>query len=86
MVSDWWTIPFSAVAAGFAAQRVIMLRLAKISKGGEAAKRETRRMIVEKVAAQSQANLLLAQGSSLLKVLQHIYSAVHANDRRLRRG
>lgn len=85
MFNAWWRLSADLIAANLAAQRVIAHRLVRIAEGGLAADREMRRMIVEKVAAQTEFNLKLAQGKSFQNALHGIHSAVHANDKRLRK-
>lgn len=83
MLNILWTISAEMIAANMAAQRVIAHRLVRIAEGGLAADREVRRMIVEKIAAQTETGLLLMQGKPLHKAVQHVHSVVHANDKRL---
>ena len=83
MLNVLWAISAEMIAANMAAQRVIAQRLVRIAEGGLAADREVRRMIVEKVAAQTEAGLLLMQGKPLNEAIKHVHSIVRANDRRL---
>lgn len=85
MLNILWALSAEMIAANMAAQRVIAHRLVRIAEGGLAADREVRRMIVEKVAAQTEAGLLLMQGKPLHKAVKHVQSVVRANDRRLRK-
>lgn len=85
MLNIFWAMSAEMIAANMAAQRVIVHRLARIAEGGLAADREVRRMIVEKVAAQTEAGLMLLQGKPPLKAVRHVQGIVRANDRRLRK-
>ena len=69
--------------AGFEAQRVIALRLMKLSAGGAAAEKEAQLMISEKMAACSEAAATLAMGGSPEKVLKRYRTIMRANNRRL---
>ena len=46
----WWKFSHDLMMANFEAQRVIALRMLKLSKGGKAAQREASKMVSEKVA------------------------------------
>jgi hypothetical protein len=69
--------------ANFAAQCVITMRLMRIGAGGKIAKREARRIIVEKVAAAAEAGMLMATGGDPHTVAKHHRRAVKANEKRL---
>jgi hypothetical protein len=89
-----WKLWTDAWQVGFDAQRVIALRLARISAGGAAANAECRRMVSEKVAAsaaaQAAAAAALVSGKGLDKAataaLAPLKRAVRANHRRLSRA
>jgi hypothetical protein len=85
MFDDWFRLMGSVAETNMAAQRVIAMRMMRLSRGGKSAKREARRMAVEKVAAAAEANLLLATGGDLHEVVKHYRRAVKANETRLRR-
>jgi hypothetical protein len=82
--SDAWDL-------GLDAQRVIALRLARISRGGATADAECRRMVSEKVAAAAAAHAAaaaaLARGKGIeaatAAALAPVKRAVRANHRRL---
>ncbi|MEJ0028359.1 MAG: hypothetical protein WDN01_20220 [Rhizomicrobium sp.] len=69
--------------AGFDAQRVIALRLAKLSAGGPKAQREAQLMVVEKLAASAEAAVTLAGGGSARTVIARYRAIMRANERRL---
>jgi hypothetical protein len=79
---------------GFESQRVIAMRLARISAGGASAKAECQRMVSEKVsaaaAAQAAATAALFGGKGLERAataaLAPVKRAVRANHRRLSRA
>lgn len=48
---SWLSLPFDLWRAGFEAQQVIALRLAKLALGGPAATTEMNRMVSEKMSA-----------------------------------
>jgi hypothetical protein len=85
-----WT---DAWQLGLDAQRVIAMRLARISGGGAAADAECRRMVLEKIVAvaagQAAAAAALAAGKGIetatLVALAPVKRAVRANHRRLSR-
>jgi hypothetical protein len=89
-----WKLWTDAWQVGFDAQRVIALRLARISAGGAAANAECRRMVSEKVAAsaaaQAAAAAALVSGKGLetaaTAALAPVKQAVRANHRRLSRA
>ncbi len=81
----WWKLPQELLAANLEAQRVIMLRVAKLAKGDTAARKEAQRMANEKVAASIEAGLTLASGGSPSKVLRRYRTLMRANAKRLSR-
>lgn len=85
MFDDWLRLATTVAETNLAAQRVIAMRLMRLGSGGKVAEREARRMVVEKVAAAAEANLLLATGASFHKVAKHYRRAVKANETRLHR-
>jgi hypothetical protein len=83
MFSNWLRLSIDIAMANIDAQQVIALRLAKMTKGGAAAHREARRMIVEKVAASAEAGISMASGRSAGSSVRRYRSTVRANKRRL---
>ena len=80
---NWWKLSSDLTMANLEAQRVIGLRLAKLAKGGAAANREARRMVVEKVAAHAEMTIALASGKSPQSVLRRYRTIMRANGKRL---
>jgi hypothetical protein len=72
-----------AVMLGLEAQRVIGLRLIKLSGRGPAAQAEALRMVSEKTAALAEAGLTLARGGSAGRVMRRYRTHVRSNKRRL---
>jgi len=72
-----------AVMLGLEAQRVIGLRLIKLSGGGPAAQAEALRMVSEKTAALAEAGLTLARGGSAGRGIRRYRTHVRSNKRRL---
>jgi hypothetical protein len=72
-----------AVMLGLEAQRVIGLRLIKLSGGDPAAQAEALRMVSEKTAALAEAGLTLARGGSAGRVIRRYRTHVRSNKRRL---
>ena len=85
MFDDWLRLMRTLAETNLAAQRVIAMRMMRLARGGKSAKREARRMAVEKVAAEAEAGRLLATGGDLNTVVKHYRRAVKANETRLRR-
>ncbi len=54
--ASWTKLVSGAVRLGAAAQTIIALRMAKLAKGGPAARREAKRMVDEKIKAAFNAN------------------------------
>ncbi len=89
-----WKLWIDTWQLGFDAQRVIAMRLARISAGGAAADAECRRMVSEKiaaaVAAQAAAAAALAGGKGIetaaTVALAPVKRTVRANRRRLSRA
>jgi hypothetical protein len=84
-LQQWWKFSTDLALAGFEAQRVVALRLAKLAAGGPAADREAFRMVTEKIAASAEAAATLAMGGSPEAVLHHYRKLMRANARRLSR-
>lgn len=83
MFGAWWKLGVDASLLAMESQQVIGLRLAKLAAGGHAAEVEAHRMVSEKIAAASEAALLLATGGSTAKVVAGYRRKVRANARRL---
>src|SRR5215831_3059370 len=89
-----WKLWTDMLHLGIDAQRVIAMRLARISAGGRAADAERRRMVSEKIAAgaaaQAAAAKALASGKGIgiaaAVALAPVKRAVRANHRRLSRA
>ena len=83
MSRNWMRLTHDAVMLGLEAQRVIGLRLIKLSSGGPAAQAEAFRMVSEKSAALTEAGLALARGGSAGSVIRRYRTRVRSNKRRL---
>jgi hypothetical protein len=83
MFNQWMKLSSDMVLAHFDAQRVISLRLAKLTRGGEAARLESHRMVVEKMTAAVDAATALASGKTSHSVLRRYRTIMRANQRRL---
>ena len=79
----WWKLSHNLMMAQFEAQRVIALRLFKLSQGGTDAQKEAEKMINEKLAASVEAGMTLAMGGSPSKVLRRYRTIMNANSKRL---
>ena len=79
----WGKLSHNSMMAQFEAQRVITLRLFKLSQGGPDAQKDAERMISEKVAASVEAGMTLAMGGSPGKVLRRYRTVMNANSKRL---
>jgi hypothetical protein len=83
MFSRWMKLSTHLMMAHFEAQRVIVLRLAKLAQGGTAAETESRRMVTEKLIAGTEAMTSLASGKSPDKIVRRYRTIMRANQRRL---
>lgn len=83
MFKNWWNLSSGLALAGMDAQRVIGLRLLMLSRGGPAAQREARRMVVEKIAASAETFASLASGRSPASILRRYRTIMRANEKRL---
>src|SRR5262249_38654184 len=83
MFRNWMRITNDAVMLGFETQRVIGLRLLKLSRGGGAAEAEALRMVTEKTTALAEAGMTLARGGSAGTIIRRYRTHVRANKRRL---
>jgi hypothetical protein len=85
MFKHWMEVTRDAVLLGFETQRVIGLRLMKLSRGGRAAELEALRMVTEKNTALAEAAVTLARGGSAGTVIRRYRTHVRSNKRRLLR-
>ena len=83
MFWNWIQLTRDAAMLAVETQRVMGLRMMKLSAGGPAAHAETLRMISEKGTAITEATLTLARGGSPNSVIRRYRSHVRANKRRL---
>jgi hypothetical protein len=83
MFRNWIQLTFDAALLGVEAQRVIGLRLIKLSAGGPAAQAEASRMVSEKTVALAEAGMTFACGGSAETVIRRYRSHVRSNKRRL---
>ncbi len=83
MFRKWLKLSTDIAIANMDAQRVIALRISTLAKGGPAADREARRMMVEKVAAAAEAGMAITAGRSASSIVRRYHSIVRANERRL---
>jgi hypothetical protein len=75
--------PFAIAMLAFEAQRVVELRLVKMSWGGAAAQAEVSRMVSEKIGASIEASGSLMMGGSLDAVVARYREHVAENTKRL---
>ena len=90
MFNAWLALTFQTAQLGLDAQRVVALRLMRLSGGGAAGATEARRMVADKMAALSEAQFataaaVLTGDSHRLanKVLRVFQKRVRANKTRL---
>jgi hypothetical protein len=83
MFRNWMRLTHDAMLLGLESQRVMGLRLMKLSRGGRAAQAEARRMFSEKTTALAEAGTTLARGGSAGTVIRRYRSRVRSNKRRL---
>ena len=83
MFKTWMRLTSDAVMLGWETQRVMGLRLLKLSRGGRAAETEALRMVAEKTSALAEAGMTLARGGSAGTVIRRYRTHVRANKRRL---
>jgi len=79
----WWKLSYDLAAANLEAQRVIALRMMKLTKGDAAAQKEAHKMVNEKLQASVEAAATLAAGGSLDTVLRRYRTIMRANAKRL---
>ena len=82
-MNAWWNYSKQIVLAQMEAQRVVGLRLLKLSQGGPAAAKEAEKMISEKVDASINNAATLAAGGTPAKVLGNYRRIIRANEARL---
>jgi len=83
MFKNWMRMTNDTVMLGFETQRVIGLRLLKLSRGGRAAEVEALRMVAEKTTALAEAGMTLARRGSAGTIIRRYRTHVRANKRRL---
>ena len=93
MLDPWLALTLKAIQMGAEAQSVIALRMLRLAAGGHRMEAEATRMVTEKVAAATEAQLVTAaaaisgspQHVVANKTLKAIRKRVRANKRRLSR-
>ena len=83
MFKNWMRLTRDAMLLGMETQRVMGLRLMKLSRGGRAAEAEALRMVAEKTNALIEAGTTLARGGSVERVIRRYRTHVRSNKRRL---
>jgi hypothetical protein len=83
MFKNWMRLTRDAMLLGMETQRVMGLRLMKLSRGGRAAEAEALRMVTEKTNALMEAGMTLARGGSAERVIRRYRTHVRSNKRRL---
>jgi hypothetical protein len=83
MFKNWMRVTRDVMLLGLETQRVIGLRLMKLSRGGRPAELETLRMLTEKNTALAEAAMTLARGGSAETVIRRYRTRVRSNKRRL---
>jgi hypothetical protein len=76
---------YDATMLSIEAQRVVGLRLMKLSKGGKKAHAEANRMVMEKITESMTAAATLLSGGSGHTVVAQVRKRVRSNSRRLSR-
>jgi hypothetical protein len=74
MLRTWMRLAFDAALLGVETQRVIGMRLMKLSAGGPAAQAEAMLMFSEKPSALAEATMTLARGGSAEAVIRRYRS------------
>ncbi|SDR45344.1 hypothetical protein SAMN05519103_03333 [Rhizobiales bacterium GAS113] len=85
MYMNWMKLSWNMGMLALESQKVIALRLAKLSIGGKGGSQEATDMVSEKVAAAGQAAVSLATGRSAVAVTKQYRKKVRSNLRRLRK-
>jgi hypothetical protein len=83
MFKNWMRVTRDAMLLGLETQRVIGLRLMKLSRGGRAADLEALRMVTEKNTALVETAMTLVRGGSAETVIRRYRTHVRSNKRRL---
>jgi hypothetical protein len=83
MYRNWFQLTVNAALLAVETQRVIGLRVVKLSRGGPAAQAEAIRMVSEKTTALGEAAMTLARGGSAGTVIRRYRTHVRSNKRRL---
>jgi hypothetical protein len=81
----WWKLSFETGLLALEAQRVILLRLARLAQGGSAANAEAVRMVVEKAAVGANLAVGLGLGGGPRSAVRKYRTRVRRNSRRLSR-
>ena len=81
MFSSWIDLSLSVMEA----QQVIWLRTMRIAQGGNAAEREAKRMVSEKIEAAGHAGAMIAMGASAERLASFYGKKIRANRKRLSR-
>ena len=93
MLDPWLALTLKTIQLGAEAQSVIALRMLRLAAGGHRMEAEATRMVTEKVAAATEAQLVAAvaairgnpQHVVAAKTLKAVRKRVRANKRRLSR-
>ena len=83
LFKNWMKITGDAAMLGIETQRVMQLRMMKLSAGGPEAQSEALRMVTEKTTALTEAMMTLARGGSAQRVIRRYRTHVKSNQRRL---
>jgi hypothetical protein len=81
----WWKLSFEAGLLALEAQRVMLLRLARLAQGGAAANAEAVRMVVEKAAVGANVAVGAGLGDGPRAAVRKYRTRVRRNARRLSR-
>ncbi len=83
MRKSWIRLARNTAMLSLESHAVIALRLARLARGGRAARREADLMISEKIKAMTEASARLALGASPNEIVRGYRKKVRANRRRL---
>ena len=83
MFGNWLKFAWDANMLALESQRVIAMRLAKLSMGGAGATKEAERMVREKMFAAGQAGIKMTTGGSGHSVVKQYRRKVRSNLKRL---
>jgi hypothetical protein len=81
MINPWYNLTMLAAES----QHVVWLRLMKLAKGGQDARKEADLMVSEKITAANRAGARLMKGASTDAIIKAYRRKVRANVRRLSR-